>query len=69
MVTPSAVMVTIARKRLRLPRTSPFEAKAISGVEPDWSKVLVFDESGRRVRLNAEATAERVFNVEMRSEA
>ena len=54
---------------LRLPRTSPFEAKAISGVEPDWSKVLVFDESGRRVRLNAEATAERVFNVEMRSEA
>ena len=54
---------------LRLPRTSPIEAKAISGVEPDWSKVLVFDESGRRVRLNAEATVERVFNVEMRSKA
>ena len=38
---------------LRLPRTSGRNAMAVQAVRPDWTRLLVFDEAGRRIRLKA----------------
>lgn len=54
---------------LRLPRTDSDIARSITGVEPDWSRMLVFDASGNRIRFNFAGNAKHILNVELRRKA
>lgn len=54
---------------LRLSRADDQRASAVTAVAPDWTKLLVFDDSGRRVRLNAQANQATVFDAELRRAA
>ena len=46
---------------LRLPRITSADAMAVQAVRPDWSRLLVFDEHGRRVRLEGAPVGEGRF--------
>ena len=54
---------------LRLSRMNDRYVGSITAVAPDWTKLLIFDAEGRRVRLSSEANAAGVFNVELRRAA
>lgn len=54
---------------LRLPRTDEALARTIVGVEPDWTRLLVFDAEGRRVRFNIHANEASVADIEVRGAA
>ncbi len=54
---------------LRLPRTNPKQVQSITGVEPVWSKLLVFDAQGKRLRFDCVENTQGLVNIAFRRPA